>query len=192
MVNVVANYLLIARSHLGALATLYADQEVLLSPPLLVRAVIENCARAVWVLAIDDPKSTRVRVTRAYLEEWRSAEEAKTVSGRMGQKSSATYEDAATHYRNLRNSVLPGRFHDVTRESLGEKQLEGQRLPSPEKCVVWMYEQISAVATGVSGREGQGVYGFLSNMTHPTLYPLRDMTGWRQADEEHLESFLSS
>lgn len=55
MVNVVANYLLIASSHLGALATLHARQEVLLSPPLLVRAVIENCARAVWGL----PSTTR-------------------------------------------------------------------------------------------------------------------------------------
>lgn len=48
--EVVQVYLLAASGHLGALASLYKSGEVFSSPPLLMRAVIENCAHAVWVL----------------------------------------------------------------------------------------------------------------------------------------------
>jgi hypothetical protein len=189
MTMVVGNYLLVAAGHLGALATLHAGQEVLLSPPLLVRAVIENCARVIWVLAIDHPDSTRSRVTRAYLEEFLSAQEAKTAAGRMGDKTSETYKDAHKAYLELRDNVLPARFIGVTREHLGEGQLEDQHLPSVEACVTWMYEQTHKVGTGITARQGQGVYGFLCNMTHPTLYPVRQMTTWHEHDG-HLESHL--
>lgn len=191
MMRVVADYLVIASSHLGGLATLHAGHEVLLSPPLLVRAIIENCARAIWVLAIDDMHTTQTRVARAHLEEFLSAEEAKTVSGRLGEKSSPTHTDAAAHYRELRDRILPALFEDVTRETLAAKQLGGQQLPRPEQCVIWMYEEVHKLGVGVTGRQGQGAYGLLSNMTHPTLYPLRQMTAWDQHAGTHAESYLA-
>jgi hypothetical protein len=190
--DVVGNYLLTVSGHLGGLATLHAGQEVLFSPPLLVRAIIENCARAVWVLAVDDPNGTRTRVSRAYLEELFSAEDAKAVAGRLSDKSGETYEAAASAYRNLRDEELPALFNGVSRETLGKKELEGQSLPRPEGCALWMYEEVSRIGTGISGRQAQGVYGFLCNMTHPTLYPVRQMTDWHQVEgSDHLESHLS-
>jgi len=56
--------------------------------------------------------------------------------------------------------------------------------------VIWMYGEISARGAGVSERQGKGVYGLLCNMTHPTLYPVRQMTGWHEDPAGHRESHL--
>jgi hypothetical protein len=50
--EVVQTFVLTASGHMGSLASLYASGEVLFSPPTLIRAVIENCAHALWALAI--------------------------------------------------------------------------------------------------------------------------------------------
>jgi len=91
-INVVANYLLTATGHLGGLAVLHAGQEVMFSPPALVRSVIENCAHAFWVLGLDEPRRTRVRVARAHLEELESAEHDKAVRGWLSGESGESYQ----------------------------------------------------------------------------------------------------
>lgn len=204
MIDVLSNYLLTAAHHLGGLAILHKGQEVLLSPPLLTRAILENCARVFWVLdgrplfapqdttQVDHLALTRVRVARAYLEEFLSAQEAKTVAGRLGEKSGDTYKAAQAAYGDLRDKTLPRLFANVTRESLGTNCLDGQLRLTPEECVVLMYEKTNASpGVALSEREGKGVYGFLCNMTHPTLYPIREMTTWHKTDDGHFESHLT-
>ena len=56
---------------------------------------------------------------------------------------------------------------------------------------MWMHKCINAAGSGITERQGRGVYGFLCNMTHPTLYPVRQMTAWQHGPEGHLESHLS-
>ena len=126
--EVVQVYLLAASGHLGALASLYKSGEVFSSPPLLIRAVIENCAHAVWVLGENPEEPSEDRLARAYLEELLSAEEAKKNTGRMRAKSDPSYMSFEAEYKAPKRQIL-ARFPDATSESLGKHYLCGQTLP---------------------------------------------------------------
>lgn len=190
VVGTVGGYFLAAVGHLGGLAALHVGHEVLFSPGPLVRAILENCARIMWVLAPDDPQGTRVRVARGYLEELLSAEQVKTVVGRLADKSNDRYRSASADYRALRDTLIPGLFMGATRADLGEHTLDGQRRLRLEECVKWMYERTSAGGTGISADQGVGLYGFLCSMTHPTLYPARELTLLRQRSDGTMERYL--
>lgn len=176
--EVVQTYLLTASGHLGGLASLYRDGEVFFPPAVLVRAVIENCAHAMWVLGDDPDEAPETRLARAYLEEVVSAEESKKTAGRLGSKTGSTYIRENRRYRELKAEVL-ARFPATTPTDLGSYLLEGQQWPRPEACVEWMYAFMERSGGSTIDRRGAlGVYGFLSNMTHPTLYPARQLREW--------------
>ena len=45
--------------------------------------------------------------------------------------------------------------------------------------MTWMYALLEGSAgSTVNDRAALGIYGFLSNMTHPTLYPARQLREW--------------
>jgi hypothetical protein len=176
--EVVQTYLLTASGHLGGLASLYASGEVFFPPAALVRAVIENCAHAMWVIGSDPTEEPEARLARAYLEELLSAVEAKKNAGRLGDKRGQIHVRADEDYRALRGQIL-ARFPGSTKAELGEQILLGERLPNPEACVTWMYALLEEGAGSTVGdRAALGIYGFLSNMTHPTLYPARQLREW--------------
>ncbi len=189
--EVVQTYLLTASGHLGGLASLYASGEVIFPTPALIRSVIENCAHAVWVLGEDPHEPSEHRLARAYLEELVSAEEAKKNAGRMRAKTHPTHVRANAYYKALKSEILQ-RFPEATPEILGARSLNGQTLPNLEAAVEWMYELTKAFGGTIDGRTGTGVYGFLSNMTHPTLYPARERRVWVENGEAgHHETLLS-
>lgn len=173
--EVVQTYVLGASGHLGGLASMYATGEVHFSPGLLVRAVMENCAHALWVLgqAGDDPEE---RLARAYLEELKSAEEAQGTAKLIGGSTSSQYQKARAWHRLLRRQVQT-RFA-VSAEDLGTGQLRGQTLPGLTDSVLWMYDLAAAAGGRIDARGAEGIYGFLSNLTHPTLYPIKQMRVW--------------
>jgi hypothetical protein len=172
--EVVRLFLLSASGHLGALASLYKSGEVSFSPPLLIRAVIENCAHAVWVLGYDQDEPSENRLARTYLEELLSAKEEKKNAGRMRGESDPSYITASNNYQTLKQRILD-RFPGTTPESLGSNGLclYGQKLPRLEESVVKMYELTEEYGGTINGKEASGIYGLLSNMTHPTLYTAR-------------------
>jgi hypothetical protein len=164
--EVVQTYLLTASGHLGGLASLYASGEVFFPPAALVRAVIENCAHAMWVIGSDPTENPEARLARAYLEELLSAEEAKKNAGRLGDKAGPIHVQANEDYQALKRQILD-RFTGSTKAELGDLMLLGQRLPNPEACVTWMYALLGRGAGSTVGdRAALGIYGFLSNMTH--------------------------
>jgi hypothetical protein len=189
--EVVQTYLLTASGHLGGLASLYASGEVFFPPAVLVRAVIENCAHVMWVLGDDPTEPSDARLARAYLEELLSAVEAKKAAGRLGDKSGSTYAQANDDYKALKVQIL-ARFPGATTAELGDLVLLGQRMPKPEACVTWMYALLERDGGSTVGdRAALGVYGFLSNMTHPTLYPARQLREWAtDAASGHRVAFL--
>jgi hypothetical protein len=183
--DVMSAYLLIAAGHLGGLAALHASEEVMFPSGMLVRGVIENCSHVFWVLGPGDTESPTSKLARAFLEEDLSAEEAKKNAGRLGSKDGETYAQAAASWKQLRAEIL-ARFPDATSDSLGKRQLAGQQFLNPEKCVQSMYEFLETrTAASIDARVGQGVYGYLSNVTHPTLYPVRELRDWRIEAENH-------
>ena len=180
--EVVQTFLLTASGHLGGLAALYGVGEVMFSSAMLVRGVVENCAHAMWVLGDDPQEPHEQRLARAYLEELLSAEEAKKNAGRMGGKGNPVYQGAAADYVRIRDEII-SRFPEATRESLGERTLAGQALLGPEATVSWMFRLVSARGgSSIDDRAALGIYGFLSNLTHPTLYPVRQMREFTQSE----------
>ena len=186
--EVVQTFVLAASGHLGGLASLYATGEVHFSPGLLVRAVMENCAHALWVLgeAGDAPEE---RLARAYLEELNSAKEAQGTAKLMGGSTSSRYREARAGHRLLRRQIQT-RF-GVSAEELDTGQLRGQTLPGLTDSVRWMYDLAAAAGGTIDARAAEGVYGFLSNLTHPTLYPIRQMRVWTHDETaEHAVAHL--
>lgn len=176
--EVVSSYLLAAGGHLGALAALYRPAEVFYAPALLVRVAVENSARAMWVLGADVEESADARLARAYLEALLSDEEQKKNTGRLGPKTSPVHQNAVARFRQRRSQVqivFPG----TTPDMMGAGQVGGQTRLRPEECVTWMFELLERhAASTISARQGEGLYGFLSNYTHPTLYPTQQMREW--------------
>lgn len=177
--EVVQTYLLTASGHLGGLASLYRSGEVIFPTPVLIRSTIENCAHAVWVLGKDTDDSSENRLARAYLEELVSAEEAKKNAGRIGDKERPSYVSANSYYKALKVEISD-RFPSTTPASLGgtPRMLNGQSLPNLEAAVKGMYELTKSYGGKIDGRTGSGIYGYLSNMTHPTLYPTQQRREW--------------
>lgn len=174
--EVVSTYLLTASGHLGGLASLYASGEVIFPTAPLIRATIENCAHVVWVIGREHEEPSENRLARAYLEELLSAEEAKKNAGRLGPKTGPTHAQANDHYKTLKNQITERFGTDA--ETLGTRTINGQTLPGPENCVVWMYALAEEFGSPIDNRTAAGIYGTLSNMTHPTLYPARQMRVW--------------
>lgn len=187
-----SSYLVTSGAHMGGLAALYGCGEVTLSPAMLVRAVLENCAHAMWIIGSNSAASPENRLARAYLENLLSAEEAKKNAGRMGPKSGDIYRQASADYARVRSDILQV-FPGATLSELSKGHLAGQQMLKPEGCVAWMYKFLhAATGSSVDERTGIGVYGFLSNMTHPTLYPVRQLRVWEPADHDgHATSSLA-
>jgi hypothetical protein len=175
--GVVQTYLLTAAGHLGGLSALYRTGEVLFTPGMVVRAVIECSARAMWVLGDQDDGPEDLLV-RGYLEELLSAEEAKKAAGRLGGKSTDLYKDLDQTYKDLKVEIT-GRFPGTTMDDFGRRMLCGQTLAKPGEVVTWMYELLEKHAgSTVTNKMSEGIYDYLSNVTHPTLYPTRDLREW--------------
>jgi hypothetical protein len=104
-------YLYSASEHLGSLGALDTMQEVLVSPGVLLRSVLEHCAVSMWVLQRGDG-ALEDRLARAYLEELASAEEAKKTSGRLLERlptSTRTRRLNSRRSEKRRNSSLARR-----------------------------------------------------------------------------------
>lgn len=175
--EVIQIFLFGAAAHMGGLASLLRAGEVISSPPLILRAIIENCAHAVWVLGDDPDEPAEDRLARVYLEELRSAEEAKKNSGRLRGKDDPTYKRTETAYKKLKAQIL-ARFPGSTKAELGKGVLRRQQLPGLEDAVKWMYELTESFGGTIDATTASGMYGLLSNLTHPTLYPVREQRRW--------------
>lgn len=170
-------FLFNSAAHMGSWAALLRSAEVIATPPLLLRAVIENCAHAVWVAGDDPDEAPEDRLARAYLEELKSAEEAKMNAGRLRGKSDPTHIRTAAAYKKVKADIA-ARFPASTPEELSKWRLHGQTLPSLGDAVEWMYELTRSFGGTIDATVASGMYGLLSNLTHPTLYTVREMRVW--------------
>jgi hypothetical protein len=166
-------YVTTAAEHFGGLGALYRQHEVMYPPGPLLRAVVEHCARALWVLQqgsapVDD------RLARAFLETLFSAEQAKRTAGHLEGKQSDLYRQEAERFAGVRK-MAEQVFAERILDEDGRHRLRGQYLPGLEECVGWMFRFLRQPLTDEAA---VGVYDFLSNLSHPTLYPHMQM--WEQ------------
>ena len=176
LAEVVQTFLLSASGHLGGLASLYATGEIIFSPPVLIRSILENCAHAVWVLG-EEGEPPEDRLARCYLEEFISAQQARANSKLMRGESHQSYIQADKAYQRLIEQIK-GRFPGASVRKLKEDRLLGQELPGLKESVKLMYSLAEASGGTITQDQASGIYGLLSNMTHPTLYPARQRRRW--------------
>ncbi len=187
--GVVQTYLLTAAGHLGGLSALFRADEVLFTPGMVVRGVIECSARVMWVVG-DGSDGPEDLLARAYLEELLSAEEAKKAAGRLGGRSSDLYRQRDNAYRDVKAEIL-ARFAGTTLDDLGRWTLQGQTLAKPGEAVSRMYELLETRAGSlVTSKMAEGIYDYLSNVTHPTLYPTRELRDW-VSSADHLDETVA-
>jgi hypothetical protein len=166
-------YVTTAAEHLGGLGALYRQHEVMYPPGPLLRAVVEHCARALWVLQQgSDPVEDRL--ARAFLETLLSAEQAKRTAGHLEGKQSDLYRQEAERFSGTRK-MAEQVFAESILDEDGRHQIREQHLPGLEECVGWMFGFLGQPLTDEAAI---GVYDFLSNLSHPTIYPHAQM--WEQ------------
>jgi hypothetical protein len=164
------SYLHAASEHMGSLGTLYAHQEVLLSPVVLARCVIEHAAHAVWILG-GKSKAATDRLARAYLEEVNAAEHAKQQASDLLGKQSQEYKLRAGHYREVKKEAKT-LFTEPHHDKDGRPMYRGEQLPSPEAAVL----HLNRMATRpLSNDQMKGTYGLLSSHVHPTTHIIREL-----------------
>lgn len=178
--DVVQVFLVTAAGHLGGLASLYRSGEVMFAAAPLVRAVLENCAHVVWLLDDASEVSPEDRLARAYLEELTSAKMDRDTWRRL---HGHVDESVALHLVDVKAQIRE-RFPDAVRLMKNDPLIHGQELPSLRGAVVRMFEISHKLGGTIDGPRGAGVYDLYSNLTHPTVYPVRRMRRW-SADAEH-------
>lgn len=182
LAEVVQTFLLSASGHLGGLAGLYMTGEVVFSPPVLIRSILENCAHTVWVLG-EEGEPAEDRLARCYLEEFTSAEQARANSKYMRGEDHPSHIEANKAYQRLIEQIK-GKFPGASARKLKNGLLLNQELPGLKESVKLMYSLAEASGGTITQDQASGIYGFLSNMTHPTLYPARQRRRWYE-DPEH-------
>lgn len=172
--EVVATYLEIGAGHLAGMGLLFYSGEVFFPPKPLARSVIENCARAQWVLGKTRDKA-EARLARAYLEEFYSSMVAKRTAGHLGEKADPVHQAARARWKEVRARMIAA-FPDATPTTIDAGELGGEKQPGVEECVKWFYELLRDHAGGtLDDKQAEGLYDFLSSGTHPTLYQARQL-----------------
>ncbi len=179
--EVVQTFLLTASEHLGGLAALYTCRVIIFSPAVLTRTILENCAHAVRVLG--EEVDAEHRLARCYLEEFKSAEEARTNAKHMHGEQHASYLAAVVNSDRIKTQIR-GRFPGASVSKLRDGLLLDQELPGLKESVKLMYSLAEDAGGTITQDQASGIYGYLSNMTHPTLHPARQRRRW-YADPEH-------
>lgn len=171
--EVVATYLEVGAGHLAGIGVLLAAGQVFFPVKPLARSVIENCARAQWVLG---PGGTaEERLARAYLEEFLSSEIAKRTAGHLGGKSSPAHVQAKARWNEVRRRMIAA-YDGATKETIADGDLGGQSRPGVEGGVRHFYSLLRDHGGGsFDTDQAEGFYDLLSSGTHPTLYQARQL-----------------
>ncbi|WP_067488085.1 hypothetical protein [Nocardia ignorata] len=176
VLETVCAYLELAVHNCAALAAVCEAGEVIAAPPQLARSVIENCARACWL--IDDELASVPalnRLARTYIDHDTSAVDRKLAAQRLMGKDSPGYKGATQVFEAIRTEIKAVFPETVGANFNAPKTIHGQRNLSLTQTVVWFFDYLhrSRMAS-VDGVVAEGLYVHLSNQTHPTISTIRD------------------
>ncbi len=176
LLETVCAYLELAVHNCAALAAVCEAGEVIATPPQLTRTVIENCARACWLIdteLVSDPALNRL--ARSYIDHDTSAVDRKLAAKRLAGKDSPGYVGASQAFEAMRAEIKAVFPHTVGEDFNSPKTINGQRNLGLTQTVVWFFDYLhrSGLAT-IDGVVAEGLYIHLSNQTHPTISTIRD------------------
>ncbi|RYF59886.1 MAG: hypothetical protein EOO27_07830 [Comamonadaceae bacterium] len=171
----VATFLELGVHHCGALAALFQAGEVYGPPYGALRSVIEDCAYTLWMIG-EPGDSASDRLARAYVHNLFSAESAKAVQGQFAPKNTDAFVGRTEAFKNIRKDAAEA-FPNTSEDNINLRVVDGQRYPKPlENFTIALFKMVEDHAGGtMTKRQSEGLYNYLSNGTHPTLYVLREM-----------------
>ncbi|MFI8977114.1 hypothetical protein ACIGO9_29825 [Nocardia asteroides] len=176
VLETVCAYLELAVHNCAALAAVCEAGEVIAAPPQLARSVIENCARACWVIdneLVSDP--TLNRLARTYIDHHTSAVDRKLAAQRFTGKDSPSYKGASQVFEAIRAEIRAVFPETVGANFNSPKTIHGQRNLNLTQTVVWFFDYLHRNGmTTIDGVVAEGLYVHLSNQTHPTISTMRD------------------
>ncbi|MFJ2758760.1 hypothetical protein ACIO3S_24390 [Nocardioides sp. NPDC087217] len=157
-----ATYLEIGTGHLAGMSLPLNSVEVSFPPKPLARSVIENCARAQWVLGRKGDKAEG-RLARAYLEEFDNSMVAKRTAGHLGRKADPVHQAARARWKEVRARVIAA-FSDATPMTIDVGELGGEEQPGVEECLNWFLELLREHAGGTfDEKQAQALASTFSN-----------------------------
>ncbi|WP_433620933.1 hypothetical protein [Nocardia sp. CA-120079] len=169
-------YLELAVHNCAALAAVCEAGEVIAAPPQLARSVIENCARACWLIdtgLVSDPALSRL--ARTYIDHDMSAVDRQLAAKRIASGKSLEYEVARQAFEAIRAEIKAVFPNTVGQDFNAPKTINGQRNLGLTQTVVWFFDFLRRAESGViDGEVAEGLHVHLSNQTHPTISTVRD------------------
>jgi hypothetical protein len=163
-------YLYAASEHIGALAALFAREEVLIGPLVLGRCAIEHCAHTLWILGAGGDEPVDGRVARALIDELSGAREARKQTEGLAGEDSDDYRHRQTTLEDFEAAAI-----SMFGEPIRVKQryrLGGQEYPGHRDLIV---EASRVAKVGVPDRVIRGTYALMSNSVHPTPHSIREL-----------------
>ncbi|MFI6997169.1 hypothetical protein [Nocardia sp. NPDC050175] len=182
----------------GGMCGLFVTGEAIGTVEQLTRSVLEGCAYAAWTIGDNPPaQDPKGRLARTYIQHRWSTVKAKEDAQRLGGKESAPFLAAAETFKAVR-AELDAAFPLTTGKDLDHPiTVSGQTAVGLTAAVQWFMELVGRYGGGGLDRTvTEGLYGFLSNSTHPTLYtilqrlrPVAHTGHWGSAQEVDIEHF---
>jgi hypothetical protein len=152
--------LAVGAQHLEAVVVLLRGRQVIFPLALPVRSLLEISSYVAWLL---DPRLTaRQRGARAHLARIDDLTRARTVAAQLGHGSAERY---ALQVKQLRSRHLEALFYpsEIEIDRGGTLTIAGQRSPGLTASMQYLEEVHEAKAWNAAG-----MYGWLSNASHPT------------------------
>ena len=125
------------------------------------------------------------RLARAYLEVLFCAVERKKTTGRMLGKDSEAYLADANALKSLQTHAASV-FGEPIKDAQGRDTLRSQHMPGLEDCVAWLMRFLK---TAHGTADHRAIYDYVSNLSHPTLYPHIEM--WQPAERDGQQTIVS-
>lgn len=163
-------YLLGSKQYVESMRVLLNQQYFGLGLAPLSRSILENTGKVAWLLDNRlpyDRNGARRRVARLLLDIEDDASRRKTIAVQLNHPDRA---EAGNEFRAARDAIAkPGAFFnsEISRDASGRIELVGEKLPGPAKLV-----QIAEQILQEGSASAAGAYGYLSAMTHPTVFAI--------------------
>ncbi|WP_051163710.1 hypothetical protein [Nocardia brevicatena] len=171
VLEAVLGYLELAAAQCAGLAALLDTGEVVAAPWPLTRAILEDCARARWIIGSQPTAEPALnRLARAYIDNDMSAEYEKKISGYLRGNRSPACLAATARFIRLRAEIAAV-FPGTSGHDFGKRTIHGQVCLGPTDTVRWFFDLLArSAALAVDTKAPTAIYDLLSTHTHPTLH----------------------
>lgn len=163
------SYLCICQQHFAGMESLLTNRPYGLPIGPLVRSIVEASGRSAWLIdpTLDIRAGTRTRVARLLMDEEDDAKQRKALVSGLSAKGGP---QAGVAWKQAKDRISKaGIFYSSELGMLkpsGKRTVRGESLPGPKGFVI----HAERVLGNTTAENADLTYGYLSAMTHPSLF----------------------